>query len=124
MILTIDVDPRRLAINKKMRDTFAAPQDVSKAKQEVEGKVVDWMDGNPEWVAPKYARVDFIFTVPNNKMDVDAPIKRTLDAIEEGIKRYQPDWNDRNVMEVLSIKDVMKDEDPSIFLRVREVRRD
>lgn len=109
------VDPRILGVNNRYRTNAVTPKDV-RAEQlqlalDVSGAVRD-----QGFVPGKCHRAFLVFTVPNRRSDLDGPIKRVLDAIQDGIRMagYR-DFNDNSFEDIHIYR---KKGEPQVSVRV------
>lgn len=55
---------------------------------------------------PYETRVKLVFWFPTRASDIDGPIKRALDAVEQGIKDAGCDWNDNRITSLVVYKEI------------------
>lgn len=112
MYLTLhDLDPRDLAINLRFKGKTVVHPRNKAAQGKIRDAVSDWIEKDWEkwgedmrWQPPKPAKMLLQFTFPTAANDVDGPVKRTMDAVERGIKQMGLTWNDNQVVDLRVLK--------------------
>lgn len=99
LLIQSDVDPRSLAINKRYKTNAVLPAEVRTAKVNLMDDVYEAImrTTRSEWSPPSVAMVQLTFSFPTRKNDIDGPIKHSLDALQDGIRKAGYDWNDRAI---------------------------
>jgi hypothetical protein len=98
LLVKSDVDPRSLAINKRYRNNSVLPAEVRNAKINLMDDVYEAvMRGTrKEWGPPNPASVILTLGL-SRKSDLDGPVKHTLDALQDGLRKAGYAWNDKYI---------------------------
>ena len=100
-------DPRDLGVNIRFRgNQVKHPR--ARAAQEL--LTADIVRENPRWEPCDVCRVRIVFVYPDNRSDIDGPIKRTLDAVEAAVKEMGHKWHDGRVHGLEVYKRVIRGE--------------
>lgn len=103
------VKPEDLSRNIQYRNSGVLPPRPRKAMARV-SELVERAAREQEYIPGRKVAIFLSFPFGSKRSDVDGPIKRTIDAIEKGLRAAGPDesWNDRSVHAVQATR-VAKD---------------
>jgi Holliday junction resolvase RusA-like endonuclease len=122
MILRVlaDVDPGELSVNLKFRGSPVLHPRVRKAKDDLILQIKNTIQLMSEEYQPCSAcKVYIRYSFTNSRFDVDGPLKRTIDAIQEALNAVGYEWNDKRIEDLRVIKWVMNQ--PQIVIEMSEL---
>ena len=118
------VNPQSLAINKRYKTNATLPAEVRTAKINLMDDVFQaiMQQTMREWQPPDPAEVVLAFAFPTKRNDLDGPIKHTLDALQDGVRKAGYEWNDRAIdhLDVTRYVNVKLEDDGLILIFLRE----
>ena len=115
--LNLDVDPRDLAINLRFKGKPVIHPRVRAAMDEVVVHTKQAIQDEVDYTPCKDCVVRIIFRFPSRRSDIDGPLKRFLDAIQEAHKALGLDWNDNRISKLVVVRDITR---PGIVMTMDE----
>lgn len=121
----VDVDPVQISVNKHFKNQAAVPPGVRKGMNTVRDAIREQIDQQAFEVGPTdLIAMTFDFYFRTWSGDIDNPIKRSIDAIMEGINQPgRPRVDDNRVVELHVRKHIAaSDQNPriAVCLRLRD----
>jgi Holliday junction resolvase RusA-like endonuclease len=117
LYLHLDVDPRDLAINRRFKGKPVIHPRVREAMDEVVIHTKQAIQGEVDYIPCKDCGVRIIFGFPSRRSDIDGPLKRFLDAIQEAHKALDLDWNDNRISKLVVEREITW---PGIVMKMDE----
>lgn len=126
-MMTSQIDPASLAVNKKHLIASHLPPEVKKAQDdlilEIKSALIEyekkvdssWLDGTNGNIYEVF--MEFGFKSDNS--DLDGPIKRVLDALQKALVAREYHWNDRMVYDLHVSKYLSRS--PNMTLKVERM---
>jgi Holliday junction resolvase RusA-like endonuclease len=111
-----NVNPGDLGVNLRFKGKQVIHPRARAAQNALIEDVKQAVEKIPEF-NPEYGIAGVLFVFTSKRFDIDGPLKRTLDALERGIKAAGYNWNDSRIKEVYITKEVGETPMLSISLR-------
>jgi Holliday junction resolvase RusA-like endonuclease len=93
--IVLEMDPVGLSVNKRFRSNSTVHPDVVKLQKEIVKECQHVMKREKPLQRDTFLRLTLIYTFRTFRADLDNPIKRTIDALAEGL-----DFNDSRIYEI------------------------
>lgn len=111
------VNPGDLGVNLRFKGKQVIHPRARKAQDALIADVKKEVEKFGDAFNLEYGSASVHFTFTSSRFDIDGPLKRTLDAVERGIKAAGHAWNDSRLKEVYITKKV--GDTPRVSITVR-----